>query len=156
MNFLLIFFISVFINKKLNCSTEHINYRKRKFHWKHTLALNDILKRKLQINSFIIEHMSVWKFIWRGNIIMKYFEKMIASDNNYWNNCTVAHIVLKLHKLTGSFIILRGRLKEGGGGRAEAAPFLFFAITCFFCNHFEELQTVLFEVELIINNAPLT
>ena len=25
-----------------------------------------------------------------------------------------------------------------------------------FCNHFEELQTVLFEVELIINNAPLT
>ena len=26
----------------------------------------------------------------------------------------------------------------------------------FFCNHFEELQTVLFEVELIINNAPLT
>ena len=25
-----------------------------------------------------------------------------------------------------------------------------------FCNHFEELQTMLFEVELIINNAPLT
>ena len=24
----------------------------------------------------------------------------------------------------------------------------------FFCNHFEELQTVLFEVGLIINNAP--
>ena len=24
------------------------------------------------------------------------------------------------------------------------------------CNHFEELQTVLFELELIINNAPLT
>ena len=33
----------------------------------------------------------------------------------------------------------------------------FFAITYgFFCNHFEELQTALFEVELIINNAPLT
>ena len=34
------------------------------------------------------------------------------------------------------------------------------AITCFaitfFCNHFEELQTVLIEVKLIINNAPLT
>ena len=29
--------------------------------------------------------------------------------------------------------------------------------TCFFfCNHFEELQTVLFEVKMIINNAPLT
>ena len=27
---------------------------------------------------------------------------------------------------------------------------------CFFCNHFEELQTALFEVELIINNASLT
>ena len=26
----------------------------------------------------------------------------------------------------------------------------------FFCNHFEELQTVLFEVELIINSKPLT
>ena len=25
-----------------------------------------------------------------------------------------------------------------------------------FCNHFEELQTVLFEVQLIINNTPLT
>ena len=34
-------------------------------------------------------------------------------------------------------------------------PYLFFAITCFFCNHFEELKTVLFEIELIINNALL-
>ena len=32
----------------------------------------------------------------------------------------------------------------------------FFRITCVCCNHFEELQTMLFEVELIINNAPLT
>ena len=38
--------------------------------------------------------------------------------------------------------------------RAGVPPF--FAITCFFCNHFEELQTVLTEVKLIINNAPLT
>ena len=38
--------------------------------------------------------------------------------------------------------------------RAGVPPF--FAITCFFCNHFEELQTVLIEVKLIINNAPLT
>ena len=35
-------------------------------------------------------------------------------------------------------------------------PPAFFLITFFLCNHFEELQTVLFEVELIINNAPLT
>ena len=33
---------------------------------------------------------------------------------------------------------------------------LFFAITCFFCGHFEELQTVFIEVKLIINTAPLT
>ena len=32
----------------------------------------------------------------------------------------------------------------------------FFGITCFLCNHFQELQTVLFKVELVINNAPLT
>ena len=35
-------------------------------------------------------------------------------------------------------------------------PPTFFLITFFLCNHFEELQTVLFEVELIINNAALT
>ena len=42
-----------------------------------------------------------------------------------------------------------------GRGQGVRAPLLF-AITCFSCNHFEELQTVLFEVELIINNKPLT
>ena len=26
--------------------------------------------------------------------IVKYFEKMIASDKNYWNICTIAHITL--------------------------------------------------------------
>ena len=52
-------------------------------------------------------------------------------------------------------------LGGGGGGvgwDARGAP-LFFAVTCFFFffwNHFEELQTVFFEVELIINNKLLT
>ena len=32
----------------------------------------------------------------------------------------------------------------------------FFCHHLFFCNHFEELQTVLVQVKLIINNAPLT
>ena len=32
----------------------------------------------------------------------------------------------------------------------------FFCSHLFFCNHFEDLQTVLIEVKLIINNAPLT
>ena len=34
-------------------------------------------------------------------------------------------------------------------------PF-FFLQSLFFCDHFEELQTVFIEVKLIINNAPLT
>ena len=42
------------------------------------------------------------------------------------------------------------------GGCRVRAPSLFFAITCFFCKHFKELLTVLFEVELIIDSAPLT
>ena len=41
---------------------------------------------------------------------------------------------------------------EGGGGKHPH----FFCNHLFFCNNFEELQTVLFEVELIINSAPLT
>ena len=42
---------------------------------------------------------------------------------------------------------------RGGGGSARPPYFLQSPV---FCNHSEELQTVLFEVELIINNAPLT
>ena len=34
-------------------------------------------------------------------------------------------------------------------------PHLYFLQSLAFCNHFQELQTMLFEVELIINNAPL-
>ena len=46
---------------------------------------------------------------------------------------------------------LRGRGGEGAGG----APPPYFLQSLVFCNDFEELQTTLFEVELIINNAPL-
>ena len=42
----------------------------------------------------------------------------------------------------------------GGRGAGGARP-LFLQSIAFYCNHFEELQTVLFEVELIINNKPL-
>ena len=41
----------------------------------------------------------------------------------------------------------QGRIKDG-------LP-IFFNHLCL-CNHFEELQTVLFDVELIISNVPLT
>ena len=52
-------------------------------------------------------------------------------------------------------ITSRGGFK-GGRDDAGAHTLLFLQSLGFFCNHFEELQTVLFEVELIINNAPLT
>ena len=42
---------------------------------------------------------------------------------------------------------------RGAQGGWHMPPF--FAITCFFCNNFEELQTVFFEVELITNNATI-
>ena len=53
----------------------------------------------------------------------------------------------------------RDGFRRGRGRRRVTLPphpSLFFAITCIFCNHFGQLQTVLFEVKLIINNAPLT
>ena len=43
-----------------------------------------------------------------------------------------------------------------GGRGAVAHPLPIFCNHLFYCNHFEELKTVLFEVALIINNAPLT
>ena len=54
----------------------------------------------------------------------------------------------QLHQSRGRF-----RRWRGGGG---PSPFLFLAITCLFCNHFKEQQTVLFEVELIKSNVPFT
>ena len=45
----------------------------------------------------------------------------------------------------------RGKFRGARGARAP-----FFCSHLFFCNRFEELHTALFEVELIINNAPLT
>ena len=41
-------------------------------------------------------------------------------------------------------------------GRAGSARPSYFLQSIVFCNHFEELQTELSEVKLIINNAPLT
>ena len=43
---------------------------------------------------------------------------------------------------------IRDGFKDGRAGR--------FCNHCFFCDHFEELQTALIKVKLIINNAPLT
>ena len=45
---------------------------------------------------------------------------------------------------------------SGGGGREGGALSIFLQSLVFFAITFEELQTVLLEVELIINNTPLT
>ena len=45
---------------------------------------------------------------------------------------------------------------RGGGGGARGPRPHFCPIISFLCNHLEELETVLFEVELSINNTPLT
>ena len=55
----------------------------------------------------------------------------------------------------------QGQIQRGVRGLPPPRPLppLVFAITCFFgffCNQFEEIQIVLFDVALIINNAPLT
>ena len=50
-----------------------------------------------------------------------------------------------------SYKLIRGGFKGGVGGASP--PYFFQSLV--FCNHFEELQTKLLEVELIINNAPL-
>ena len=71
-------------------------------------------------------------------------------------------LVLSTTDISGSYQVINRagfRGGRGGGGRVAGVappPPLFFVITCFFCNPFEELETVLSEVELIINNAPLT
>ena len=54
------------------------------------------------------------------------------------------------------FILVVGKKQWRIHGECGTRTPSFLAIACFFfCNPFEELQTVLFEVELIINNAPL-
>ena len=52
-------------------------------------------------------------------------------------------------------MLTQRRIQRGARGMGAPPSFLF-AITSFFCNHFEELQTVLIKVKLIINNEPST
>ena len=55
------------------------------------------------------------------------------------------------------YVIIISKADSGGGGGGRASPiFLKSVVFFFFCNHFEELQTALFEVELIINNVRST
>ena len=52
------------------------------------------------------------------------------------------------------FVVRSQRRIQGAGAGGARPPF--FAVTCLFCNHFEELQSVSFKVELVINNELLT
>ena len=71
------------------------------------------------------------------------------------------HTFWKLFFIFYGFLC-RAEANSGGGGR-HAPPFLAIPCCCcccccflgVFCNHYEKLQTVLFEVELIINKKPL-
>ena len=64
---------------------------------------------------------------------------------------------LTLSKQLRRQIFMQGRILDVARGVGEGGASLpIFCNHLFFCNHFEELQTVLFEVELIINNALLT
>ena len=60
---------------------------------------------------------------------------------------------LMLSKQLRRQIFMQGRILGVARGGASLP---IFCNHLFFCNHFEELQTVLFEVELSINNALLT
>ena len=72
----------------------------------------------------------------------------ISQNKCFWSTIVVRNLRLKLKNYFNKHrpeADLRGR--EGGAQGERALPI--------FCNHFEELQTMLFEVEEIINNAPL-
>ena len=86
---------------------------------------------------------------WRNNYIE------YESNGNRSRTLLVEEFLNKIRPYLKDIINNRGRFRGEG---AQGMRPLFFAIPFFFifCNHFEELQTVLFEVELIIDNAPLT
>ena len=55
--------------------------------------------------------------------------------------------------LYAKIFLAEADLRRRGGGGGGVPPY--FLQSLILCNHFEELQTMLFEVELITNNAPL-
>ena len=71
---------------------------------------------------------------------------------------TLTLSICKITKIFGITLNVQRRVQRWIQVRPRTSPPspLVFPITFLFCNHFEELQTALFEFELIINNAPLT
>ena len=54
-----------------------------------------------------------------------------------------------------SYFLSTAEADSGGGADPPPHPYFLQSLK-FFCNHFEELPIELSEVELIVNNAPLT
>ena len=79
--------------------------------------------------------------------------RIIIFQNYFFDTAPSIAAQRRMENLRRGVDRTRGRFR---GGHRGCVPPLFFCNHLFFCSHFEELQTVLFEVELIINNAPLT
>ena len=68
----------------------------------------------------------------------------------------VTKMMLRLCQLHVYLIDKTDPVLEWGGGDTGDVHLPFYCNHLRFCNHFEELKTLLMEVKLIINNAPLT
>ena len=98
----------------------------------------DFLKR-LNPENFVINHTTADEI----DDLINSFPKSVSPHS----------IPNKIMKIAKGIISSPFRGRGRGGG---APPPFFLQSLVFYCNHFEELKTVLFEVELIINNKPLT
>ena len=101
------------------------------------------------MRSTLIHHILNKKFLWCEKRKRMIENKSITFTNicifflRYWSQTMGICFYVDLYS---------ARSEADSGGRRGGSVHPFFAITCFFYNHFEELQTVLLEVELIINN----
>ena len=74
----------------------------------------------------------------------------ISQTRYFWSTIVVRNLRLKLKNFFNKHKP-EADLRRGAEGMRPP----YFSQSLISCNHFEELQTMLFEVELIINNVPL-
>ena len=101
------------------------------------------------------------KIIWCSEKFVKrhvrYYEGPLCASFSYWHmSCYCYEDIHFTTSLLHKSSTCRGGFKDGRGERPPALPPLpLFLQSLVFRNHFEELQTMLFEAELVINNARL-